>query len=40
MGNDYFWTTHFYADDNYIYAVFDSAHMKICARQLTIGDIL
>lgn len=40
MGNDYFWTTHFYADDNFIYVVFDSAHMKICARQLTIGDIL
>lgn len=39
-GNDYVQESHIYADENYIYAVFDSAYLKICSKNLSIGDIL
>lgn len=38
-GNDYVWTTHVYVDNDYIYVEFESAHLKICSKNLTIGDI-
>ena len=38
-GNDYFWTTHIYVDNNYIYAEFESANLRVCSKNLSIGDV-
>ena len=38
-GNDYFSTCHIYSENDYIYVEFESAHIKICSRELSIGDI-
>lgn len=39
-GNDYVYESHIYADENYIYAMFDSVYLKICSRHLSIGDVM
>jgi hypothetical protein len=39
-GNDYVHESHIYADDNFIYAMFDSVYLKICSRHLSIGDVI
>lgn len=38
-GNDYVWTTHIYVDNEYIFVEFESAHLKIGSKNLSIGDI-
>jgi len=38
-GNDYFSTCHIYSENDYFYVEFESAHIKICSRNLSIGEI-
>lgn len=38
-GNDYVYESRIYMNNNYIYAEFDSAYLKICSRKLSIGKI-
>lgn len=39
-GNDYIWTSRIYLLNDYLYVEFESAHLKISSKQLTIGKII
>ena len=39
-GNDYIWTSRIYLLNDYLYVEFESAHLKVCSKQLAIGKII
>ncbi len=39
-GNDYIWTSRIYLLNDFLYVEFESAHLKVSSRQLTIGKII
>lgn len=39
-GNDYLWTSRIYLLNDYIYVEFESAHLKVSSKQLSIGKVV